>query len=191
DDFVHLNLSTYNADDQEEGNDEEKANDDDEILDEEDNQEDEDKSMGREQEDEEVEELYGDLNINMDRRDAKMTDSQINQQTEEVHMTLTTELPSVQKQSSSVSSDLVAKFINPDPDTCIASILNSNVQSDIPINVSVSVTTVTPTSDTTIPQPPIPIIQPQQKTHNSTTTTPILTTSLPEIPNFSSLFKFE
>ncbi|GJY99271.1 hypothetical protein Tco_0516701 [Tanacetum coccineum] len=38
---------------------------------------------------------------------------------------------------------------------------------------------------TTIPQPPIPIIQPQQHTHDSTTTT------LPEIPNFASLFGFE
>nr|GEW49137.1 hypothetical protein [Tanacetum cinerariifolium] len=71
DDFVHPNLSTYNADDQEEENEEEKANDDDEvssdqkvstppdyeILDEEANQEDDDKVMGREQEDKEDEEL--------------------------------------------------------------------------------------------------------------------------------------
>ncbi|GJT81210.1 hypothetical protein Tco_1055552 [Tanacetum coccineum] len=106
------------------------------------------------------------------------------QKTKEVHVTLTT-------QSSSVSSDLVSKFINPSPDTGIDSILNPNVQSDIPVNVSVSATTETPSSDTIIPQPPIPIIQSQQQTYDSTTTTTIPTTTLPEIPNFASLFGFE
>ncbi|GJX22556.1 hypothetical protein Tco_0227001 [Tanacetum coccineum] len=96
-----------------------------------------------------------------------MTDAQNNQETEEVHVTLTTEPPVVQQQSSSVSSDLVSKFINPSLDT-------------------VSATTETPSSDTIIPQPPILIIQPQQQTHDSTTTT-----NLPEIPNFASLFGFE
>ncbi|GJV54198.1 hypothetical protein Tco_1449939 [Tanacetum coccineum] len=196
DDFVHLNLSTYNADDQEE----EKANDDDEvsydqkvstppdyeIKDEEENQEDDNNVMGGEQEDEEDEKLYGDLNLNLDKRDAEMTNAQTNQETEEVHVTLTTEPLVVQQQSSSVSSDLMSKFINPSLDTGIDSILNPNVQSDIPVNVSVSATTETPSSDTTIPQPPIPIIQPQQQTHDSTTTT-----TLPEIPNFASLFGFE
>ncbi|GJY91566.1 hypothetical protein Tco_0506762 [Tanacetum coccineum] len=89
----------------------------------------------------------------------------------------------VQQQSSSVSSDLVYKFINPSPDTGIDSILNPNVQSDIPVNVSVSATTKTPSSDTIIPQPPILIIQPQQQTHDSTTIT-----TFPKIPNFASLF---
>ncbi|GKD64821.1 hypothetical protein Tco_1306929 [Tanacetum coccineum] len=42
-----------------------------------------------------------------------------------------------------------------------------------------------------IPQTPIPIIQPQQQTHDSTTTTTIPTTTMPEIPNFASLFGFE
>ncbi|GJW34302.1 hypothetical protein Tco_0054334 [Tanacetum coccineum] len=100
-----------------------------------------------------------------------MTDAQVNQETGEVYVTLTTEPPVVQQQSSSVSSDLVSKFINPSPDTA-------------------SATTETPYSDTTIPQSPIPIIQPQQQTHDSTTTT-IPTTYLPEIPNFASLFVFE
>ncbi|GJV88669.1 hypothetical protein Tco_1532607 [Tanacetum coccineum] len=120
-----------------------------------------------------------------------MTDAQTNQETEEAHVTLTTKSLVVQQQSSSVSSDLVSKFINPTPDTGIDSILNPNVQSDTPVNVSVPITTVTPSSDTTIPQTPIPIIQPQQQTHDSTTTTTIPTTTLPEIPNFASLFGFE
>ncbi|GJW05458.1 hypothetical protein Tco_1564314 [Tanacetum coccineum] len=87
---------------------------------------------------------------------------------------------------SSVSTDLVSKLINLTPDIGIDSILNPNVKSNIPVNVSVSVTTETPSFDTTIPQTPIPIIQPQQQTHDSTTTT-----TLPEIPNFASLFGFE
>ncbi|GJR22285.1 hypothetical protein Tco_0970812 [Tanacetum coccineum] len=117
-----------------------------------------------------------------------MIDAQTNQETEEAHVTLTTKPPVVQQQSSYVSSDLVSKFINPSPDTCIDSLLNPNVQSDIPVNIAVS---VTPSSDTTIPQPPIPIIQPQQQTHDSATTTTTPTTTLSEIPNFASLFSFE
>ncbi|GJT10380.1 hypothetical protein Tco_0857422 [Tanacetum coccineum] len=80
----------------------------------------------------------------------------------------------------------MSKFINPSPDIGIDSILNPNVQFDILVNVSVSVTTETTSSDTTIPQPPILIIQPQQQTHDFTTTT-----TLPEIPNFASLFRAE
>ncbi|GJX10080.1 hypothetical protein Tco_0199939 [Tanacetum coccineum] len=99
---------------------------------------------------------------------------------------MTTEHPVCATTKPFVSSDLVSKFINPSPDTGIDSILNPNVQYDIPVNVSVSATTETPSSDTTIPQPPIPIIQPQQQTHDSTTTT-----TFPEIPNFVSLFGFE
>ncbi|GKB65248.1 hypothetical protein Tco_0921434 [Tanacetum coccineum] len=145
DDFVHPNLSTYKADDQEEEKEKEK------------DQEDDDNVMGGEQEDEEDEEVYGDLNLNLDKRDAEMTDAQINQETEED----------------------------------IDSILNPNVQSDIPVNVSVFATTETPSSDTIIPQPPILIIQSHQQTHDSTTTTTIPTITLPEIPNFASLFSFE
>ncbi|GKE61052.1 hypothetical protein Tco_1511419, partial [Tanacetum coccineum] len=132
DDFVHPNLSTYKADEEEQEKEEEKAEDDDEVIsdqkvstppdyeltEEDENQQDDD-TMGGEQEDEE---LYGDLNINLNRRDAEMTDAQINQETEEAHVTLTTEPPVVQQQSSSVSSDLVAKFINPSPDTALSSI---------------------------------------------------------------------
>ncbi|GJV15942.1 hypothetical protein Tco_1361265, partial [Tanacetum coccineum] len=190
DDFVHPNLSTYKANDQEEEIEEEKAEDDDEVTsdqkvstppdyeltEEEENQEDDD-TMGGEQEDEENGELYGDLNLNLDRQDAEMTGAQTNQETEEAYVTLTTEPPVVQQQSSYVSSDLVSKFINPSPDTGIDSLLNPNVQYDIPVNIAVS---ITPSSDTTIPQPPILIIQPQQQTHDSTTTTTTPTTTLSE-----------
>ncbi|GJY11746.1 putative reverse transcriptase domain-containing protein [Tanacetum coccineum] len=59
----------------------------------------------------------------------------------------------------------------------------------------VSVTAETPSSDTTIPQPPFPIIQPLQQTPETTTITTtiitILITTLLDIPNFASLFWFE
>ncbi|GJZ66847.1 hypothetical protein Tco_0630087 [Tanacetum coccineum] len=136
DDFVHPNLSTYKADEEEQEKEEEKAEDDDEVIsdqkvstppdyeltEEDENQQDDD-TMGGEQEDEEDEELYGDLNINLNRRDAEMTDAQINQETEEAHVTLTTEPPVVQQQSSLFFHlNLVAKFINPSSDTAVASI---------------------------------------------------------------------
>ncbi|GJV05183.1 hypothetical protein Tco_1338752 [Tanacetum coccineum] len=191
-DFVHSNLSTYKADEEEQEKEEEKVEDDDEVISDqkvstppdyeltkEDENKQDDDTMGGEQEDEEDEELYRDLNINLNRRHAEMTNAQINQETEEARVTLTTEPPVVQQQSSSISSDLVAKFINPSPDTGIDSLLNQNVA-----------VFVTPSSDTTIPQSPIPIIQPQQQTHVSITTTTISTTTLPEIPNFASLFSF-
>ncbi|GJV28798.1 hypothetical protein Tco_1385246 [Tanacetum coccineum] len=90
--------------------------------------------------------------------------------------------PSTEKSTSTVNSNLVSKFINPSPDTGIDSILNPN-----------AAVSVIPFSATIIPQTPIPIIQPQQQTHDSTTTitTTIPTTTVLEIPNFASLFGFE
>ncbi|GJU48319.1 hypothetical protein Tco_1217874 [Tanacetum coccineum] len=60
------------------------------------------------------------------------------------------EIPDEEDNQEDDDQDLVAKFINPTPDTGIDSILNLNVQSDNLVNVSASVTTETP-SDTTIP----------------------------------------
>ncbi|GKD95726.1 hypothetical protein Tco_1379623 [Tanacetum coccineum] len=183
------------ADDQEKEKEEEKADDDDdddvtsdqkvstppdyELTEEDENKQDDD-TMGKEQGDEDNGELYGDLNINLSRSDAEMTDAQTNPETEEAQVTLTTEPLVVQLQSSSALSDLVAKFINPSLDTGIDSILNPN-----------AAVSVTPSSATIIPQTPILIIQPQQQTHDFTTTTTIPSTTVPEIPNFASIFGFE
>ncbi|GJQ91691.1 hypothetical protein Tco_0002830 [Tanacetum coccineum] len=159
------------------------------TTEEEENKEDDDQDKEGEQEEEE-DELYRDLNINLERSDAKMTDAQANQDMEDTHVTLTSLPPVVQQQSSSVSSDLVSNFINPSPDSGIDSILNQDTQSDTHINVPVSVAAETPSSNTTIPQPPIPKIQPLQQTPTSTTTN-YPTMTLPEISNFASLFKFD
>nr|GEV23278.1 integrase, catalytic region, zinc finger, CCHC-type, peptidase aspartic, catalytic [Tanacetum cinerariifolium] len=203
DGLTHPNLSTYKADDEEEK--EEKADDEEmssnqrvstppeyELTEEEEeNKEGDDKDKEGKQEQDEEDDLYRNVNINPERSDVEMTNAQANQDTKDTHVTLTTVPPVVQQQSSSVSSDLVSKFINPSLDTGIDSILKPNIQSHTLVNVLVSVFTETPSSDTTIPPPPIPIIQPLQQTPKSTTTTNIPTTNLPDIPNFESLFQFD
>ncbi|GKA46151.1 hypothetical protein Tco_0738947 [Tanacetum coccineum] len=79
------------------------------------------------------------LDINLCKSDAEMTDAQTNPETEEAHVTLTIEPPVVQLQSSYASSDLVAKFINPSPDTGIDSILNLNAAVSVKDMVDVAV----------------------------------------------------
>nr|GFB32330.1 hypothetical protein [Tanacetum cinerariifolium] len=63
--------------------------------------------------------------------DAEMTDAQQenvqpNQVMEDTHVTLTTVPPAVRQQSSSISSDLVSKFINPSPDTAGVLVRSTN-----------------------------------------------------------------
>nr|GEY13639.1 hypothetical protein [Tanacetum cinerariifolium] len=176
DDLTHPNLSTYKADDEEE--EEEKADDDKVSSDqrvstlpeyeltkaEEENKEGEDEDMEGEHEQDEEDDLYRDVNINLEISDAKMTNAQANQDTEDIHVTLTIVPLVVQQESSSVSLDLVSKFINPSSDQGIDSILNPDIQSETLINVPVSIAAETPSSNTIIPQPPIPNIQPLQQT---------------------------
>ncbi|GJW30939.1 hypothetical protein Tco_0047814 [Tanacetum coccineum] len=90
-----------------------------EVTKEEENQEGDDYINEGEQEEEEEEDLYGDLNLNMERSDAEMIDAQANQETDDAHVTLIVEPLVVQQQSSSVSSDLVSKYINPILDTVL------------------------------------------------------------------------
>ncbi|GJY45424.1 hypothetical protein Tco_0434487 [Tanacetum coccineum] len=156
---------------------------------EEENKEGDDKDKEGEQEQDDEDNLYRDVNINMERSDAEMTDAQANKDTKDAHVTLTVVPPIVQQQSSSISSDFVSKFINPSPDTRIDSILNPNIQSHTLVNVLVFVTAETPSSDTTIPPTRIPIIQPLQQKPESTTT--ILTIAMPDILEFASVFRFD
>ncbi|GJU88034.1 hypothetical protein Tco_1300457 [Tanacetum coccineum] len=82
-------------------------------------------------------------------------------------------------------------MLNPNLDIGIDSILNLNTEStylvDVPITTNVE---MLPSSVTTLHPPPIPHIQPQQQTPVST---PIIVpnTSLQNLPNFGSLFKFK
>ncbi|GJR76775.1 hypothetical protein Tco_0089140 [Tanacetum coccineum] len=145
---------------------------------------------------EEVNELYKDVNVNLEGRDTKMTDApqtnvQGTQVTEDTHVIITTATPEVQQQSSSVSSCLFSNMLNPNPDTCIDSILNLNNEStslvDVPVTTNAE---MAPSSLTTLSLPPIPILQPLQQTLVPTPTI-VLSTSLQDIPTFDSVFWFE
>nr|GFB62798.1 hypothetical protein [Tanacetum cinerariifolium] len=87
------------------------------IEEKEENKEGDDKDMKGEQEQDKEDDMYKDVNINLERSDAEMTNTQASQDMKDTHMTLTTVPPVVQQQSSSVSSNQVLKFINPSSDT--------------------------------------------------------------------------
>nr|GFA76135.1 hypothetical protein [Tanacetum cinerariifolium] len=93
DDFVHPKFSTHD----EEAKDEEKV----------------DEGPDAEEEDNE---LYGDLNINLEGRDVQMIDVHTTQVLEDTHVTVTPVNPDGQQQSSSVSSQFVSNMLNPSPD---------------------------------------------------------------------------
>nr|GEU49220.1 hypothetical protein [Tanacetum cinerariifolium] len=129
-------------------------------------------------------ELYGDININLEGRDIQMTDVHTTQVLEDTHVTLTPVNPDGQQQSSSVSAQFVMSMVNPSPDTGIDSLFESTHRVDVPFT-----TTVEPLllSAPTLPPPSIPIIsQVQQAPVPSPTTAP--STSLQDLPNFGSLF---
>ncbi|GJV61727.1 hypothetical protein Tco_1467827 [Tanacetum coccineum] len=112
DNFVHPNLSTYKADDQEKEKEEEKANDDNEVS------------------SNQMVSTPPDYEISDEEEIQEDDDNK-----EEVHVTLTTEPPVVQQQSSSVSSDLVSKFINPSLDTGYPHQRLNYLSSNKPINL--------------------------------------------------------
>ncbi|GJR85922.1 hypothetical protein Tco_0209933 [Tanacetum coccineum] len=85
----------------------------------------------------------------------------------------------------------ISNMLNPNPDTGIDSILNLNTKSTSLIDVPVFTTIeMPPSSATIIPPPPVTLIQPLQQTPVPTPTI-FLSTSLQDLPNFGSLFKFE
>ncbi|GJR77932.1 retrovirus-related pol polyprotein from transposon TNT 1-94 [Tanacetum coccineum] len=147
-------------------------------------------------EEEEVNELYRDVNVNLERRDVKMTDApqtnvQGTQVIEDTHVIITDATPEVQQQSFPVSSGFISNKINPNPDICIDSILNMNTESTSLVDVLVTTNVeMPPSSVTTLHPPPILLFQPHQQTPVSTPTI-VPSTSLQNLPTFGSLFKFE
>nr|GEV71309.1 integrase, catalytic region, zinc finger, CCHC-type, peptidase aspartic, catalytic [Tanacetum cinerariifolium] len=156
-----------------------------------------DEDMIYEEEDDDVaKELYEDLNITQGFRDTDMInaehgredqqnashDSAFVHEEEDVHVTLTTIYDKAEGplQSSLVSFDFTSKLLtldNTGPNVNeIASLMNTLTvpPPPPPVNPSSHLTTI-----------------PQQQTLDSTTTTTNLTMTLPEIPNFASLFQFD
>ncbi|GJR94575.1 hypothetical protein Tco_0266749 [Tanacetum coccineum] len=137
-------------------------------------------------EEDEANELYRDVNVNLEGRDTVMTDAplpnvQATQETKDTHVILTAPIiPEGQQQSSSVSSGFVSNMLNPRPDTGIDSIFTLNTEATSLVDVSVTTIAEPPLMfATTLPPPPTPL------THNATNTS-----SPPTIGPSSSLQDF-
>nr|GEW60208.1 hypothetical protein [Tanacetum cinerariifolium] len=163
DEFVHPKLSSFdeeerheeNLDEEEEGSDQrfhtqshlESTNDEayNEVT-QGDNVEEEKLDEEKTNDDEEVNELYNDVNINLEGKDTKMIDALL-------------------ANSSSVTLGFISKMLNPNPDTSIDSILNLITKSTYLVDVPVTTNDEIPLSSiTTLPPPPIHLIQPVQQT---------------------------
>ncbi|GKC39694.1 hypothetical protein Tco_1052078 [Tanacetum coccineum] len=125
----------------------------------------------------EANELYRDINVNLEGKDTVMTDAplpnvQATQETEDTHLILTALInPEGQHQSSFVSYGFVSNMLNPRPNTCIDLIFNTKATSlvDIPVTTIAEPPLV---FATTLPPPPTPLI-----THMQQTPFPIPTTT--------------
>nr|GEY21195.1 hypothetical protein [Tanacetum cinerariifolium] len=133
------------------------------------------------------EELYRDVNINLEGRDVQMTDVHTTQEFEDTHVTLTPVNPDGQQQSSSVSSQFVTSMLNPSPDAGIDSLFESTPWVDVQASTRVAPLTLTAP---TLPTPTIPIMQQVQKAPIPTPTT-APNTFLQDLLNFGSLFEFD
>ncbi|GJV32427.1 hypothetical protein Tco_1392827 [Tanacetum coccineum] len=144
----------------------------------------------------EANELYRDVNVNLEGRDTKMTHAprtiiQPTQEIEDTHVIITMVNPEGQQQNSFVSSGFVSSMFNPSPDTGIDSIFNLNTESTSLVDVLVTTIAKTPLLfATTLPSPTIPLITHLQQTSSPTLTT-VLSSSLQDLPNFGSLFGFD
>ncbi|GJW88919.1 hypothetical protein Tco_0164259 [Tanacetum coccineum] len=147
-------------------------------------------------EEDEVSELYRDVNVNMEGRDTEMIDAprtivQTTQVIEDTHVIITPVNPEGQHQSSSVSSGLVSNMLNPSPDTGIESLFNLNTESTSLVDVPVTTFAEPPLlTTTTLPPPPTPLITQLQQTPVPTPAT-VPSSSLQDLPNFGSLFEFD
>nr|GEZ91049.1 hypothetical protein [Tanacetum cinerariifolium] len=101
------------------------------------------------------EELYRDVKINLEGQDVQMTDVHTTQEFEDTHVTLTPVNLDGYQQSSSVSSQFVTSMPNPSLDACIDSLFESTPQVDVQALTTVASLTLTAP---TLPPPTIPTI---------------------------------
>ncbi|GJV53422.1 hypothetical protein Tco_1449163, partial [Tanacetum coccineum] len=141
-------------------------------------------------EEDEANELYRDMNVNLKGRYTEMTDAphtiiQTTQIIEDTHVIITLVNPEGQLQSSSMSYGFVSNMLNPSPDTGIDSIFNLNTKSTSLVDVPVTTIAELPLLSVTIlPPPPTPLITHLQQTPVRTPTT-IPSSSLQDLPNFA------
>ncbi|GKB16533.1 retrovirus-related pol polyprotein from transposon TNT 1-94 [Tanacetum coccineum] len=174
DDFVHPKLSTH---DDEARLDEEES---DEESDDESNEDSDEEVQGANIKEEEMDEeathkkdeaneLYKDVNFNLEGRDIVMTDAPLpnvqgTQVTEDTHVIITAPInPEGQQQSSSVSSGFVSNLLNPSPDTSIDTIFTPNTEATSLVDVPVTTIAEPPLLSTTT-LPPTPLITHLQQT---------------------------
>ncbi|GKC49701.1 hypothetical protein Tco_1072446, partial [Tanacetum coccineum] len=216
DDFVHPKFSTHDDDTKQD----KEVNEEDsfdprvqtpshvESSDDESNKESDEEVQGANTEEEEMEEeatheedeaneLYRDVNVNLEGRDTVITDAllpnvQATQETEDTHVILTALInPEGQQQSYSMSSGFVSNMLNPKPDTCIDSIFYLNTEATSLVDVLVTTIAELPlVFAITLPPPPTPLITHMQKTPVPTPTI-VPSSSLQDLPNFSCLFEFD
>ncbi|GJT37757.1 hypothetical protein Tco_0937622 [Tanacetum coccineum] len=200
DDFVHPKFSTHDEEDKEEDSFDPRVqtpshveSTDDEDSDEEiqgANVEGEELDEEETNEEDEANELYRDVNVNLEGRDTEMTDAprtiiQTTQVIEDTHVIITPVNPEGQQQSSSVSSGFVSNMLNPSPDTGIDSIFNLNTESTSLVDVLVTTIAEPPLlSATILPPPPTPLITHLQQTPVPTPAT-VPSSSLQDLPNFA------
>ncbi|GJS07540.1 hypothetical protein Tco_0364336 [Tanacetum coccineum] len=135
DDFVHPKLSTHDEEDKEEEDSDLRVHTpsnykstDDEESDEEiqgANVEGEEMDKEEKNEEDEANELYKVVNVNLERRDTEMTDTsriivQTTQVIEDTQVIITPVNPEAQQQSSSVSSGFVSNMLNPSLDIAVS-----------------------------------------------------------------------
>nr|GEU33841.1 hypothetical protein [Tanacetum cinerariifolium] len=130
-----------------------------------------------------AEELYGDLNINLEGREVQMINVHITQVFEDTHVTLTPVNPDGQQQSSSVSSQFVSNMLNLSPNAGNDSLFESTPRVDVQVTTTVS---PLPLIAPTRPPPSIPTISQVQQAPAPKPTT----STLQDLPDFSSLFGF-
>ncbi|GJZ23162.1 hypothetical protein Tco_0560621 [Tanacetum coccineum] len=200
DNFVHPKFSTHNEEDKEEYSFDLRVQTPSHVESTDDEDSDEEiqgaNVKGEELDEEEtnkedkVNELYRDVNVNLEGRDTEMANAprtiiQTNQVIEDTHVIITSVNPEGQQQSSSVSSGFVSNMLNPSPDTGIDSIFNLNTESTSLVDVSVTTITEPPlSSTTTLPPPTIPLITHLQQTLAPTPTT-VPSSFLQDLPNFA------
>nr|GEX09035.1 hypothetical protein [Tanacetum cinerariifolium] len=124
------------------------------------------------------EELYRDVNINLEGHDVQMIDVHTTQVLEDTHVTLTPVNPDGQQQSSYVSSQFVTSMFNPSPDAGIDSLFKSTLRVDVPVTTAVVPLLATAP---TLPPPSILIMSQVQQASAPTPTT-ASSTSLQDLP---------
>nr|GEV31646.1 hypothetical protein [Tanacetum cinerariifolium] len=136
-------------------------------------------------------ELYRDVNINLEGRDIQLAVVQTTQVIKDTHVTLTLVNLKGRQQSSSVSSRFVSNMLNPSPDTAIDSIFNLNIESTPQVDVLVTTTAEPPLLSAITLPPPSTLIIPHPQQTLVPTPSNALSFSLQDLPNFGSLFGFD